>query len=305
MAQGIVNIEVHVDGIEPASLARRVAVPASKPHEELAALQRFISGLPSRSAEIVVRVDSATGVAATLTSNVTGASVIAGETISLAEPSGRTWTVTGVASGSVSGSGTFDVSGTSNTAATNIRAAFNTLPGFSSVAVLSGATNALIFTAATPGTWGNGLRVVDGTGGGISATGALAGGIDPTARVTSSLALTHANITIADTTTIGAVTLTWVAASANEDQVTIGANVTADGDNLAAKINAHSKLAGLVSAINAAGTVTITHLVDPRVALHFRLAVSDATSATLVQPTTTMTLASVQAARTYALGAAT
>lgn len=305
MAQSILNIEVHVDGIAPLDLARRVAVPTSKPHEMLAALQRFVSGLPPKNAEVTLRVDSATGAAATLTSNVTGASVIAGETITLAEPSGRTWTVTGVASGSVAGDGTFVVSGTSNTAATNIRAAFNTLPGFSGVGVLSGATNALIFTAATPGTWGNGLRVVDGTGGGISATGALAGGVDPTARVTSSIALVHANITAADTTTIGAVTLAWAASAVGEDQVTIGANVTADGDNLAAKINAHSKLAGLVSAVNNAGTVTITYLVDPRAALHFRLAVSDATSATLVQPATTMTLASVQAARTYALGAAT
>lgn len=79
--------------------------------------------------------------------------------------------------------------------------------------------------------------------------------------------ITHANLVAnTDTLVIGNVTITWVAAAANENQVTIGANATADGDNLVAKINAHSKLAGLFFATNASGVVAIEYRGDPRTA---------------------------------------
>ena len=61
-----------------------------------------------------------------------------------------------------------------------------------------------------------------------------------------------------DTLTIGPVTFTWVAATASEDQITIGASDTAAGDNLVTMIQAHSKLQGLFTASNAAGVVTIS-----------------------------------------------
>lgn len=126
-----------------------------------------------------------------------------------------------------------------------------------------------------------------------------------TERPTSTIAITHANVTADDTVSVGGATFTWKASASGEDQVTIGANVTADGDNLAAKINAHSKLSGLVSAVNAAGTITITYLCDPRAALNMVLATSDATAHTLTQPNmATATLAAVQTTRTYARGVA-
>ncbi len=79
--------------------------------------------------------------------------------------------------------------------------------------------------------------------------------------------ITQASL-VANTDTLvfgGAVTLTWVASSANENQVTIGGSATLCGDNLVTIINAHSILGGVFHASNAAGVVTITYRGDPRI----------------------------------------
>jgi len=75
------------------------------------------------------------------------------------------------------------------------------------------------------------------------------------------ITITFANITAGETVVIGNVTLTWAVAAANENEVTIGADLAAATTNLTAAINAHSKLAGLVSAsgVTATGVVTVTY----------------------------------------------
>jgi len=83
----------------------------------------------------------------------------------------------------------------------------------------------------------------------------------------STVAITQASL-VATTDTLvfgGAVTLTWVVASANENQITIAASDTLCGDALAAAINAHSILGGIFFASNASGTVTIQYRGDPRI----------------------------------------
>jgi hypothetical protein len=293
----------HDSGVAPADVARRLALSTGKPREEADALSAFFGGAGVRNSKINVRVDSAVGAAASKTSTVTGTNIAAGEYVGVWTPAGA-FKVTAVASGAVDGDGTFNTSATAATCATNIKNALNSLAGFSRYAVATTSTADLIVTAVETGAIGNKFRLVDGTVNGLSASGAFTGGVDQADQVTSTIALVHAAITADDTTSIGCVTLTWKASASGEDQVTIGADVTEDGDNLAAKINAHSKLAGLVSAVNDAGTITITHLCDPRNALHYKLAVSDGTTATLTQPASTLTLASAQAGRTYSLGAA-
>jgi hypothetical protein len=63
------------------------------------------------------------------------------------------------------------------------------------------------------------------------------------ARITATL--TFANITAGETIVLGAIPLTWAVAAANENEVTIGADLAAAKANLIAAINAHSKLEGL------------------------------------------------------------
>jgi hypothetical protein len=81
------------------------------------------------------------------------------------------------------------------------------------------------------------------------------------ADVSVTATITFANITAGETLVIGNVTLTWAVAAANENQVTIGADLAAATTNLTAAINAHSKLAGVISAtgVTATGVVTITY----------------------------------------------
>lgn len=125
---------------------------------------------------------------------------------------------------------------------------------------------------------------------------AAAGGVEPCSiqvgmettasgagdKASTTVAITHANLTSnSDTLTIGGRVLTWHSSPSGENQVLIGANATADGDNLVAAIAAHSELKQIVSATNAAGTVTITSLYPGLIGKHITLATNDATAMTL------------------------
>lgn len=78
-----------------------------------------------------------------------------------------------------------------------------------------------------------------------------------------------------DTVTIGATVFTWKASAAAEGEVTIGAGEEAAGDNLAAKIIAHSVAGKLFTATsNGAGVVTVTCLVPGLIGNGIRFAES-------------------------------
>lgn len=307
MTQAKVVIEVDTfEGITPTSVAARLAVPTAKPEDECIRLGNFFASLPQRQANVRVRVDSSLGVAAARTLTITAANIAAGEYIGFALGGNGTFKVSAVSSGGSAAAGTFNTGDTDNNTATAIRACINALPGLKDLVVASGSTNSVVVTARQVGIGPNLWRIVDGTGSpsGIGTAGLLTGGIDNSARATSAVAITNANLTgSTDTLTIGATVLTWVAGSpANENQVQIGANATASGDNLVTAINAHSQLRGLIVATNATGTVTLTYQCDPRAAIHCRLATNDATAMALTQPAAQTTLASVQTTRAYSLG---
>lgn len=76
----------------------------------------------------------------------------------------------------------------------------------------------------------------------------------PSATVT----LGGANITADDTIAIGPVTLTWKASPSTEGEVAFVNTAATDAAALAAKINAHSDLSGMVTASAAAAVVTVT-----------------------------------------------
>lgn len=71
--------------------------------------------------------------------------------------------------------------------------------------------------------------------------------------------ITFTGVGVADeTVTIGGLALTWKASAASESEVTIGANQAASQANLAAAINAHSALKGIVSAAVSGNDVVVT-----------------------------------------------
>jgi hypothetical protein len=90
----------------------------------------------------------------------------------------------------------------------------------------------------------------------------------PLGRASVSVAITQASLVATTDTLIfggaNGVVLTWVVASANENEITIGASNTLCGDALVAIINAHSILGGVFFASNASGTVTIQYRGDSR-----------------------------------------
>jgi hypothetical protein len=95
----------------------------------------------------------------------------------------------------------------------------------------------------------------------------------PLDRASPTITITYANITAGETIVIGNVTLTWAASAANENEVTIGANLAADTTNLTSAINVHSKLKGMFTAsgVTATGVVTVTYCGDPRLGYHIGL----------------------------------
>lgn len=70
--------------------------------------------------------------------------------------------------------------------------------------------------------------------------------------------LTGTSVIATDAVTIAGVTLTCVASGATEDQFNIGADDDETMENLAAAINAHSDLSGIVTADTAANVVTVS-----------------------------------------------
>lgn len=305
----VLSIDVFLaGGMPPAGTADRFNVDASNASLEAARLSELFASMASgvRPGKVKVRTDSVTGVRASLTMTCTGTNIAAAEYLDVVIPNVRAYRLTAVSSGAASGDGTFNTSATAATVATNIATAINTLPGLKDYVLASTSTADLILTAKEYGSVGNTIVAIDGTVNGLSpAGGSLAGGKDSSTVVTATIGCVLANTDADDTVSIGATTFTAKASGATGDnQFNLGASNTAMGDNLVAKINAHPDLLGLVSGIAATGTITLTYAVSPRIALHMRLATSDADGLVITQPSSTTTITNTTATRTYALGGA-
>ncbi|HVK87948.1 MAG TPA: hypothetical protein VM513_27700 [Kofleriaceae bacterium] len=297
----------HGGGDAPASVGERLNREESSPRQEAEALSRFFAAAAGgvRPCKVRVRTDSCVATQATLTLAVTQANIAVGEYLDIVIPGRGAYRVTAVTSGADVTLGQF-VSQTSNAVtATNIAAAVNGMLGLKDWVTATTNSGNLILTANLYGTVGNGYTVLDGTVNGLSpAGGAFASGIDTSGQVTATIACVVANTDADDTVSIGGTTFTAKASGASGDnQFNLGASNTAMGDNLVAKINAHPDLLGLVTGVNASGTITLTFTVDPRVARHMVLQTSDADGLVITQATISRTLTNTVATRTYALGA--
>lgn len=80
----------------------------------------------------------------------------------------------------------------------------------------------------------------------------------PLADSSVTATITFANVDAGETLVIGTVTLAWAVAAANENEVTIGADLAAATTNLTTAINAHSKLQGIIQATGVTGTGVVT-----------------------------------------------
>jgi hypothetical protein len=85
---------------------------------------------------------------------------------------------------------------------------------------------------------------------------------------TATATLSFADITATENFFVGAVIFAWAASAANEDEITIGADLAAATTNFVNAINAHSKLRGIISATGntSTGVITLTFHGGPRMA---------------------------------------
>lgn len=306
---GALAIDVYLDGgMPPAGVADRFNVDSSNPSLEATRLSELFASMASgvRPGKVKVRTDSVTGVRASITLAVTQANIAAGEYIDIVVPGRGGFRILAVASDPDVTLGQFVSETDDATTATNMAAAIDGMLGLKSIVDASTNSGNLIITARDYGTLGNSYIVVDGTTNGVSGEGNFAGGKDSSTVVTATIGCVLANTDADDTVAIGSVTFTAKASGASGDnQFNLGASNTAMGDNLVAKINAHPDLLGLVSGINASGTITLTYAVAPRIAQHIRLATSDADGLVITQPSlASVAITNTTATRTYALGGA-
>lgn len=105
-------------------------------------------------------------------------------------------------------------------------------------------------------------------------------------QAAGAVACTQANATAGDTVTVAGVVFT-VRASPSTDpalgEFAAGADDTACGANFAAAVNAHPRLKGMLTAVNAAGTVTLTAVDKGLFGNLIKMATSDATAFGLTQ----------------------
>lgn len=309
--QAITTIQiVHGDGEAAASVGDRLIYDTTAPNEVVSALSDELSAIAGgiRSAKVRVRVDKTTQAAASLAIACTQANIAVDEYITFVFNDGERVTITGKSTESIPDLQFARI--TSDTAVgDSICAVVNGNSRLNKRITASNNAGTVTFTAKESGTAGNNIQIIDGTVNGLSpAGGNLAGGLDASNRASGVITLTHANIDADDTFSLGNVTLTWKVAAANENQVTIGANLAADVTNAVAKINAHSSLLGLVSASGntATGAITITWLGDPRAGALVKLAASDATAVAITTQMTAgtgVTITNDTSTAAFALGA--
>jgi hypothetical protein len=148
-----------------------------------------------------------------------------------------------------------------------------------------------------------GKKITDSAG---LALTAFTGGSRAGSRAVATVVIDESKLTANDTLQIGKTTFTWKASAAAEGEVTIGVSSTAAGDNLLAKVIAHSALKGLISGTSVTGTVTLTWLGPPRTGEHvYMVKVENTPSAmTLTQMATPSTESYGSQPVTYTMGVA-
>ncbi len=216
--------------------------------------------MSSGQACIQVGVDTDTEVAATLAITCDNATATAGDKLLFILPDGVVVYITASASPSEV-AGTYSFATSDAVMATSVAKAINAYPPLNRYFSAVAASDVVTVTAKDVGTAGNSIKCVKQvTNAGtftIANSGAFSGGLDASDRPSGTFTCTQASIVDASTTIVGSVTFTWKTSGASgENQVNIGATDTEAATNLAAAINAHSKLKQIVLATSAVGVVT-------------------------------------------------
>ena len=276
MAKAVTNLTITTEEL-PASVNDKLITKSDDFATLVQNLQTYIGQLAGvKGGRVRARVDSSTGVAATVTVTCDQSAATAGDDLII-----NGYSLAGVASGADATAGQWDIGASDSAMATNLTAAINgvLIASVRNYVTATASTADVIITARATGTAGNSITIAanEASGDPLSFTGTtLAGGInDGTTSKALTVTITHANVGSSDTITIGGTTLTW------DTEMAIGADATEDATNLAAEINTNATLQGVFSASSNAGVVTITAVAPPNYLKHTVLQTNDATAMAL------------------------
>lgn len=315
MADAVVTVSAVLSGQSPASVADEIANSGLGPREvsrrALDQIDRALHG--AAAGNLRVRVDGTTAVQASGTCVADVSDATAGDTLTITVPGQGVAVIAVTAATHSPTAGTVAADAADDAAfAAQIAACFNQHPFLKKFFTATVATATVTVTCRDdqlPGTMGNGVRFVETADSNSPfAPTSPAGGTVPAAAPSATITLGAPDVANDDTISIGSVTLTWKASAATEDEVTSSATEATAAANLTAKINAHSKLRGLVLATRATAVVTLTWLGDPRSGQLLTLARAETNSGSVVLSAAALASGSTESyggdARSFTLGMA-
>jgi hypothetical protein len=260
------GIELVTPGRSGAELAARLPQTSSNVAQLVFRWLMTLLDEFGRGARLRLQIDESSPVAATGTVTLTQASLTAGDRVMIGTV--NFVAVSGAADATL-GQWSRDTSDTA--AATSLALAINTFWQAKGLVTATSSTGVVTITAAKPGVASNLIQLAEqDASGGIARSGNyLTGGRDESSL--PSCTGTFSNVgTNGETLVIGGVTLTLVAAAANENQVTIGGSADATRNNVVAAINVHTRLRGifLATATATTGQFTLQYLRGGRDGYH-------------------------------------
>jgi phage tail sheath gpL-like len=263
-----IHTVISVDG-DATYLADKLVKDATEREEAITDLIHLLESVRAGTAKgkVTLRVDSSVDAAATLTVVCDQSDGTDGDQLILTVPGLPAVVLTGLTTGAVTTLGQVAMETSDTVMGDNLVSTIKAYPPAAALFSATNSTGTVTITCKRTGTVGNGYkgREVAASNHPFALTGsvatpvAFAGGADVGARPTGTVTITHANLAADDAIKIAGVTLTWKVSAANENQVTIGSTDATDATALAAAINAHTQLKGVVSASAAAGVVTLTY----------------------------------------------
>lgn len=234
--------------------------------EYLQALLKLLEGCVSgeRNCAVYGGTDVETPVASAITVACARASATDGDKLNFILPDGQTVVLSVLASGAVAANGQISSASSDTAMASSLVACVQQVGGLNRYFTATSSSGTVTITARQPGAYWNGLLVTKTvTTAGvftIGGSGSPTNGRDPQDRASGTFTTTQASIANDSTTIVGTVTFTWkTSAPSGENQILIGVGNPASATNLAAAINAHSALRGLVVATVASNVVTLTY----------------------------------------------
>jgi hypothetical protein len=285
MANAITSIEIlHQAGTDPASLTDELIKDTSDRQGAVMALANKLSAIASglEGGTVGVRVNSATGVAASGSFTCVQASCTAGDTLNFYIPGyAAPFVLTGVAG--TAGAAQYSIDTDNTAVGLSVSTAINALPGLRDHISATDSTGTVTWTAKKVGIAGNSIVVVDtSTTAAAHVVTAASGGLEISAKPAMTVTFGSANLTANDTISIGGRVYTWVASASAEAEITLSTTEATAATNFAAEVNGDATWTGLITATRVDAVVTLTWEGDPRIGQHIVMDFTEANSGAMV-----------------------